>query len=122
MSASPRRVVAFVTDLMFVSQIRASVAAAGAVVDFFQLREGSWESRVVSSKPDLILVDLDQPGVDVEASLRRIRSVVATIPMIGFAPHVAVELTRQAREAGCTSVLTRSEFKKRLDDLLHKAS
>ncbi len=54
-------------------------------------------------QPDLVLMDLDLPGIDGLEATRRLRADAATrgIPVIALSAHVLPEQQAAAREAGC---------------------
>lgn len=56
------------------------------------------------SLPDLILLDLQMPGMDGFEVLRQLKAFppTATIPVIVLTAHVLEDHERQARAAGCT--------------------
>lgn len=59
---------------------------------------------------DLVLVDLNQLGGDVAASIRRLRQASPTARLIAYGPHVAEATLQEARKAGCDEVWPRSQF------------
>ncbi|MEM7285570.1 MAG: hypothetical protein AAF480_04390 [Actinomycetota bacterium] len=93
------RVVAFAPDLMDQSKLRAAgveiVRSVGALAEV---------------EADRVLVDLSRPGV-----LDAIADVDAEV--IGFGPHVDDDLLQAGRAAGCSEVLARSVFFRRLPAL-----
>jgi hypothetical protein len=61
---------------------------------------------------EIVVVDLSRPGVlEAVAQLEGVRT-------IGFGSHVDRDLLAAAKDAGCDEVMTRSEFFRRLRDLL----
>lgn len=104
-------IVAHVPDLMDRSKV--SAAAGGEEVVFVplgQLADRAGEAR-------LVVVDLARPGVlDVLAGLP------PGLVVVGFGAHVEDELLRAAASVGCTTVLTRREFFRRLDSVLATGS
>lgn len=59
--------------------------------------------------PDLILTDLQMPGLDGVAMTRALKADAATapIPVIAVTAHALAEHRQQALEAGCTKFLTK---------------
>lgn len=99
------RVLAYVPDLMD----RSKVAAAG---DVSFVREPAELADAGSGDGvELVVVDLGRAGV-----VEVLPSVTART--IGFGSHVARDLLDAARAAGCDVVLARSEFFRRLPELL----
>ena len=97
------KVAAYVPDLMD----RSKVAAAAPGVEFVPNPR-----LLVEVEADLIVLDLSRPGV-LEALSR-----LAHVRTIGFGSHVDVETLEAATAAGCDVVLARSEFFRRLPELL----
>ena len=62
---------------------------------------------------DVVVVDLSRDGV-----LDALASVATDARTIGFGSHVDRELLDAARAAGCNEVMTRSEFFRRVGELL----
>jgi hypothetical protein len=93
-----RPIVAFAPDLMDQSRIR---AAHPDVVFVRRL------DALADAAARLVLLDLGRPG-----ALDAVAAIDA--PVIGFGSHVDDELLAAARAAGCTEVLPRSVFFRRL--------
>jgi CheY-like chemotaxis protein len=65
--------------------------------------------------PTCVLVDLNQPGLNVPDLLRRLGEACPTRPrVVGYGSHVDAAGLKAAREAGCDLVLPRSAFVERL--------
>ena len=94
------RVVAYAPDLMDQSKLRGHGAEMVRSLD-----------ELADTEADLVLLDLARPGA-VEA----VGHIDA--PVIGFGSHVDTELLEAARRAGGVEVLPRSQFFRRLPDLL----
>lgn len=93
------RVVGYAPDLMDQSKLKgAGVEMVRSVADL---------TDVIA---DRVLVDLSRPGV-----LEAVAGIDAEV--IGFGPHVDDDLLAAGRAAGCTEVLARSVFFRRLADL-----
>ena len=95
-------IVAYVPDLMD----RSKVAAAGSVMFVRRVEELSGRHA------DLVIVDLSRPGV-----LEVLTSIVSP-RIVGFASHVDRSLMDAARAAGCSEVLARSVFFRRVAEIL----
>lgn len=102
-------------DLVFVSRIAAAAQAAGLVV-----RQARSPAELIAlaakNPPTSMILDLQNPGLDLTALLAALRSVCPVMPRVtAYGSHVEAELLRSAREAGCALVLPRSKFVQELD-------
>jgi CheY-like chemotaxis protein len=114
-----RTIVALVSDMFFVSKIRATAEAVGVSITFPRTLE-ALVSSAAEATPDLIVVDLHNEKldpIDVATQLKGDDSLKA-IPLLGFFSHVETELQRKAREAGYDEVLPRSVFSRDLAEIL----
>lgn len=68
----------------------------------------------------LLLVDLNTPNLDFE-KLASIHLSHPSIVSVAFGPHVDVERLAQAKEAGCTQVLPRSQFTAELSQIIQRS-
>ncbi|HUS61709.1 MAG TPA: hypothetical protein VMY34_05900 [Acidimicrobiales bacterium] len=92
---------AFIPDLMDRSRL------GGRAITFV-----SAPGDLAGTEADLYLVDLSRPG-----ALEAI-AALAERRVVGFGSHVDAEVLRAARAAGCDTVLARSAFFNRIDDIL----
>lgn len=103
-------------DLFFATKIRAAAAhlerPLRVLADAAEL--GGMES------PGLVLIDLETPALDIDACVERARRHAGTAPLIAFGRHTHRELREKAKAAGCTEVLTRSEFVAQLSAILRQ--
>ena len=106
-------VLALVRDLMFVSKITGAAKAHGTTVKI--IRE---PAKLTSENGRLLIVDLNLPGA-IEAASAWVAS--STAPSVGFVSHMDADTARKAREAGITTVMTRSRFVESLDELLSQS-
>jgi CheY-like chemotaxis protein len=62
-----------------------------------------------ATPPDLILMDLDLPGIDGWEATRRLKAAPETahIPVIALSAHAMAEHRTSALEAGCDDVATK---------------
>ena len=102
-------------DLIFVSRIAATAEGMGLSV-----RQARTPAELMAlarqSAPGGVILDLQNPGLDLPALLTELRTVCVTMPRVmGYGSHVEAELLRAAREAGCDPVLPRSKFVKDLE-------
>jgi CheY-like chemotaxis protein len=59
------------------------------------------------NSPDLILMDISLPVMDGYEATRRIRSTLASMPIIGLSAHAMQGDAIRAKEAGCNDYLTK---------------
>ena len=110
-------VLAIVDDLLFRSKIETAASQHGVALTIASdpeaiaplLRTASW-SRVI--------IDLHFSAADPLRVIAMLRAVAPRVPILGYGSHVEVALQRQALDAGCTQVLPRSVFVRRLPELL----
>ena len=78
---------------------------------------------IQESKPHLLIVDLQTPGLDVELLGEEIKGLAdAVCPLtIAYAQHVNVELLEQAKSAGFDQVLTRGQFNAQVGRIIGEA-
>ena len=112
------RVLFVSTNLFFVPRIHGAVSANG-----FGLRMTTSESDFWAAYDEggtsLILIDLEikkDNWIKVVRGLRENKR--DSVRVVAFGPHTDVALMKEAKEAGCDSVLSKAEFSKTLPDLL----
>lgn len=102
-------------DLIFFSRIAGAARAAGLVV-----RQAKAASDLLTlarlAGPSGVILDLQNPGLDLPALLSGLREVCPAMPrVIAYGSHVQAEALRAARQAGCDRVMPRSQFAKELE-------
>lgn len=118
LDSAPPPVVVLVDDLMFVSRIRE--AAKGMSVPVRTVRTAADAITACRDGSRIVIVDLDTPRLPVMDAVKAIAGdlTLAEVRIIGFYSHVETERAREARAAGCATVVPRSAFVRQLDDLL----
>ena len=111
-------VVALVDDLMFLSRIREAAKRQGAEVR--AVRTAADAAAACREGARLVIVDLDTPRLPVMDAVAAVAGdpALSGVELVGFYSHVETERAREARAAGCRTVLPRSVFVRQLDDLL----
>jgi len=114
-------------DLIFATKVRSTCEALGAVSrparnpDMLQKRL----DRVDDGKPNdavaLVLIDLDLGDPALEL-IQTARAHDASLPIIAWGPHVAVDLLNKAGEAGASDVMTRGSFTSKLPEIVERFS
>jgi DNA-binding NarL/FixJ family response regulator len=112
--------VAVVDDLFFAVKIRETARQAGVAVDVvggakFMV---ALETHAAEGTVEAVILDLNSAtALNVIGKLKG-DAQTCSLPVIGFASHVAADVIAAARAAGCDQVLARSAFTKQLPELL----
>jgi len=110
-------VLALVDDLLFRSKLETAAAHIG--VELYAASDVSvWHQAASGVLWQLVIIDLNLAASDPLNGIREIRAHAPTLPIIGYCSHGQVDLQAQAKEAGCTSVLSRSALVQQLPQLL----
>jgi len=93
-------------DLLFTSRVTGSANALG-----LQLKT-SRDPSAIERDADLacLLVDLHLPKLEIASFVSETRRRHPRCRIVGYGSHVAVDVLREARQAGCDLVLPRSKF------------
>ncbi len=94
------RVVAFIPDLLFGSNVVGALRAAGHDVELAA-------DPSTAAGAELLIVDLT---ADVESRLAAVRGMVGTVPSLAFYSHVEAEVRDRAQAAGINLVVPRSRM------------
>jgi hypothetical protein len=98
-------------DLLDVSRVTGEGRAAGLAV--LQCRDSGALLIAAERGPVLVVLDLHNPGLDVEVVVPALKAVGARV--VGYGAHVDASRLKAARKAGCDEVLPRSAFFDQLD-------
>jgi AmiR/NasT family two-component response regulator len=110
------QVLALVDDLFFQAKILETAKHAGVEVRACTTADALL-GEIAKCPPKLIVVDLNARSRPVEA-LARIQSSAQNAPVVAFLSHVQTDLAAQARAAGCSAVMPRSQFARDLATIL----
>jgi hypothetical protein len=112
-----KRIVAAITDLMFQSRVRDPATGLGYDV---VIADSDHTVRDAIDGASLLIVDLHAKGLDWRAAVSAAK--VRGVPVLAFGRHTEASLLREARAAGCDSVVARStlveEFEGVVGDIL----
>jgi DNA-binding NarL/FixJ family response regulator len=96
-------------DLIFTSRITATAQAHR-----LPLKPARAQALLLAlagqEPPACVIVDLDNPGLEVAELLQRLRAAPAAPFVVAYGSHVDTAALRAARQAGCDLVLPRSKF------------
>src|SRR5687767_10249573 len=103
-------VVAVVDDLMFLSRIREAAKRKG--VEVRAVRTAAQAAEACREGAGMVVLDLDTVRLPVMDVLSAIAGdpALAAVGLVGFYSHVETERARDARQAGCRTVVPRSAF------------
>lgn len=103
------RVVALIPDLLFGSQVRGALAAAGEEVE---LVGAGTQAEALLADADVLVVDLTSPDLDGAALVDdlRARGALRSVRTLGFYAHVDPDTRERALAAGFDVVVPRSRM------------
>lgn len=117
-------VVAVVDDLFFAVRIREAARQGGVAVEVVGTAKFQEvvETHISAGAIEAVILDLN--SVTALEAISRLKREARTrsLPLVGFASHVATDVIAAARDAGCDRVLARSAFTKQLPELLRSLS
>ena len=104
---------------MFASKIKTAASQLGVSVTFARSADSA-VTEMRKSAPALVIFDLNNPRTDPLGIVETMKHdpTLASIPTVGFASHVQVDVINAARKAGVDEVLARSAFTERLAQIL----
>jgi PleD family two-component response regulator len=119
----PLRVLAAVSDLMFVSKISAAAKQAGCSVEYFRDAQ-ALAKKVEGSAPCLVIVDLNNNNIHPIELIASLKADPSTrdATVLAYLSHVQHDLKREAEKAGSDLVLPRSAFSQNLYEILRQRS
>ena len=112
-------VLALWPDLMFATKITEAAGRLGVTASVAQTPDDLL-TRLASSAPSLIIVDLEIPGLAISDVIARVRAVRPEAMLVAVGTHVDPATRTQAQAAGAQMVMVRSDFSKQLLALLTK--
>jgi CheY-like chemotaxis protein len=110
----PGKVVAVLSDLMFTVRISDAAKRAGVPIEFVKTAD---EALQRADGAAAMILDLNFASPDL---IMRLKSgeESRSIPLIGYVSHVETEVIRRARESGCDTVMARSAFVQKLEEMM----
>jgi len=115
-------VVVVVDDLFFLTKIQTTLSHLGLATRVMTQRPALQDYVRTATAPMLMVVDLTLRADDAVSVISTIRATDSGAPVsiLAFGAHVAVETHRQALQAGADQVVAKSEFSRRLPDLIQQ--
>ena len=115
-----KKLVAAVGDLMFTVKINDAAKKAGLDIEFVRSEQDVLAKA--NEVPTAIILDLNFTEIDPLRVITELKgnSDHKRISLIGFLSHVQGDLKRQAHDAGCDIVMTRSAFSQNLPQILKR--
>src|SRR5574342_336455 len=108
-------ILAVLDDLMFTSKIRTTASALGVTVAFARSADAAL-AEMHKTTPRLVILDLNNARtkpLDIVAAMKQ-DAALASVPTVGYASHVMVDVIDAARKAGVGAVMARSMFAQKL--------
>jgi CheY-like chemotaxis protein len=114
-------ILAAVDDLLFRSRIRTVGKQVGATLVFAKTTDEIL-AQAKAERPRLVVLDLNNQSADPVGTISALKTDpdLSSVPILGFASHVHVDLIRAARAAGADDVLPRSAFAANLGEILRE--
>ncbi len=115
-----KKLVALVDDLMFTVKINDAAKKAGLLAEFVKTEEDVVAKA--REQPTAVIIDLNCHCADPIKVVGHLKedSAFKGISVIGYLSHVQGDLKKQAHEAGCDIVMTRSAFSQNLPAILKR--
>ncbi|MFQ5897039.1 MAG: hypothetical protein ACE5JN_02155 [Candidatus Methylomirabilia bacterium] len=107
---------AVVKDLFFGVRIRETARLVSVPIDFARSPE-ELEQHLFDRHPDLVILDLTQPGWDYDALFAMLERSEPRPPLIAFTTHALARATQPYHDR-CDRVVTKEAFAQELPDIL----
>lgn len=111
-------------DLMFSSRVLSFAERAGHTVVMVAspaLLADRIRQATSGDPPEIILLDLSLPGLQIQTTVDELRAAAAQARIIAYGPHVHVAKLEAAQAAGCDMVLSNGQFDRSFTSLLTNA-
>jgi PleD family two-component response regulator len=115
-----KKILAAVSDLMFTVKINDAAKKVGLQVDFVKSEKDVLEKA--GERPTAIIMDLNCRDFNPIKLIPKLKgnSEYKNISLIGYLSHVQGDLKKEAHDAGCDIVMTRSAFSQNLQQILKR--
>ena len=111
-----KTIVAALTDLFFLVHITGPAKQLGMQVA--NVKDKASALAKLQADAAVLVIDLTCTAVEPLDLIREAKAAAPAVSIIGFLPHVQIELRERALAAGCDTVLPRSAFAQKLPELL----
>jgi CheY-like chemotaxis protein len=120
MTSSKKKVVAVLSDLMFIVKIQEAAKRAGLEAVFVKSEQDALAQAKES--PAVMILDLNNTGAQPLDVISKLKSDQETskISLLGYVSHVQADLKQAAQEKGCDMVIARSAFSQNLPTILRR--
>lgn len=120
MTSSKKKVVAVLSDLMFIVKIQEAAKRAGLEAVFVKSEQDALAQA--KDKPAVMILDLNNTGAQPLDVISKLKSDEETskISLLGYVSHVQADLKQAAQEKGCDMVIARSAFSQNLPTILRR--
>jgi len=115
-----KKIVAVVSDLMFMVKIQEGAKRAGMDVTFAKSREEALAQAKLH--PAVMILDLNGTSFDAVELIGALKADAETsqLDLVGYVSHVQVDLKQAAQQRGCDTVIARSAFSQNLPAILQR--
>lgn len=110
-------VVVAVTDLFFQSKIIEVAQHKGGDIVIGKTQDAVLE-QARELEPIHIIIDLNEKAFDAVDTIKQLKNQNESVHIVGFVSHIQRDLQARAKLAGCDEILVRSDFVKKLPELL----
>ena len=120
MTNGKKKIVAVLSDLMFIVKIQEAAKRAGLEVIFVKSQEDAIAEAKAS--PAVMILDLNTTALDVLEVITRLKgdSQTSKVSLLGYVSHIQADLKQAAQEKGCDTVVARSAFSTNLPSILKR--
>jgi CheY-like chemotaxis protein len=120
MPTQKKKIVAILSDLMFIVKIQEAAKRAGLDVVFVKSMKAALEEA--KATPAVIIVDLNTTALDALDVIEKLKGNTETskISLLGYVSHVQGDLKQAAHQKGCDTVMARSAFSQNLPTILRR--
>jgi PleD family two-component response regulator len=115
-----KKIVAVLSDLIFIVKIQEAAKRAGVDVVFVKSLEGALAEA--KDNPAAMILDLNTTAMDPLEVIARLKgdSETSKISLLGYVSHVQGDLKQAAQERGCDTVIARSALSTNLPSILRR--